>query len=82
MGGDNTFPFGKTGGFPSPAGVVGEQARVSTAESRGGFTASQASVVIQLLQRMVILLGGIDTKGKHPEARRAQRAGSANFDTQ
>jgi hypothetical protein len=30
---------------------------------------------------MVILLGGIDTKGKHPEARHSHRTGYHGMDT-
>lgn len=72
------LPFGTSAG--DPGGVLSEQSRVATAESRAGFSAAQAATVIALLRQMVTLLGGIDTKGKHPEARRSQRSGGAKMD--
>lgn len=78
-GGRGLFPEGRPRG-QNPEDRLQENQRIRDAQAQGGFTAAQAATLIHLTKQIVQLLGGIDTKGKHPEARRAQRAGSAVMD--
>lgn len=66
--------------FKGPQSGLGEAHRVTEANAAGGFTASQAAMLIALTQQVVRLLQHLNGNSKHPEQKKATKINNAQFD--
>lgn len=61
-------------------GQMAEASRRDQAAQQGGFTAAQASTLIHLTKQIVRLLGGVESRTKHPEHKRSANRNEAAMD--
>lgn len=63
-----------------PQDALDEGSRRAQANASGGFTAAQASTLIHLTHQIVKLLGGVESRTRHPEAKNSARSGGSSMD--